>query len=303
MRANSEIKAHFRPWRHWRRSIGTIGHQDVDSPYRVDTSGSKKLERMRAACPRLNLTWIQVSCWLILGEEIEQVDRSPDIVQLDLINRKQARDFLHLPFRIYADVPQWVPPLEMDAKRMLDLRRNPFFRHSEAAFFLAYKGDIPVGRIAALNNRHYNDFNHSRTAFFWLFESKDSLEVASGLFEAAFAWARSQGLAQIVGPKGFTPLDGFGLLVKGFEHRPAFGLPYNPAYYAPLIEAQGFTVQAEADSGYLGEGIQFPPRVQEMADLIAKRRGLRIASCSAGCAAGPHPNLHALRGTAPSADR
>jgi hypothetical protein len=203
-----------------------------------------------------------------------------DIVQLDLINRKQVKDFLHLPFRIYADIPQWVPPLAMDARRMLDLRRNPFFRHSEAAFFLAYKGQLPVGRIAVLNNRHYNEFNHSRTGFFWLFEAKDSLEVASGLFEAAFAWARSQGLEQIVGPKGFTPLDGFGLLVKGFEHRPAFGLPYNPAYYVPLVEAQGFTVQAEADSGYLGEGIQFPPRVQEMADLIAKRRGLRIASCS-----------------------
>ena len=69
---------------------------------------------------------------------------------------------------------------------------------------------------------------------------------------AAFDWARSRGLDTVVGPKGFTPLDGFGLLVKGFEHRPAFGLPYNPAYYVDLIEAQGFVKDQRIVSGYLG---------------------------------------------------
>ena len=203
-----------------------------------------------------------------------------DIVQIDLTSKKQAKDFIDLPFRIYADVPQWVPPLEMDIQRMLDLRRNPFYQHSEAAFFIAYRDQLPAGRIAVLNNRRYNDYNHSQEAFFWLFEAENSQEIASGLFKAAFAWARSRGLNRTTGPKGFTPLDGFGLLVKGFEHRPAFGLPYNPAYYVPLIEAQGFKTESEAVSGYLGANIQFPSRIQELAELIARRRGLRIASCS-----------------------
>jgi hypothetical protein len=72
-------------------------------------------------------------------------------------------------------------------------------------------------------------------------------------------------------------MDGFGLLVKGFELRPAFGLPYNPAYYIPLIEAQGFQPHRDAVSGYLGADIQFPPRIHELAERIASRRGLRIA--------------------------
>jgi len=203
-----------------------------------------------------------------------------DIVQIDLAGKKQVKDFINLPFRIYADMPQWVPPLELDIKRMLDFRRNPFYRHSEAAFFTVYRGHLAAGRIAVLNNKRYNDYNRTKTAFFWLFEAENSHETTSGLFEAACGWARSRNLNKIIGPKGFTPLDGFGLLVEGFEHRPAFGLPYNPAYYVPLIEAQGFKVESEAVSGYLAADTQFPPRIQKLAGLIARRRGLRIASCS-----------------------
>jgi hypothetical protein len=75
-------------------------------------------------------------------------------------------------------------------------------------------------------------------------------------------------------------LDGFGLLVKGFEHRPAFGLPYNPAYYVPLIESQGFIRHGESVSGYLGANIQFPPRIHALAERLAQRRGLRIQRCA-----------------------
>ena len=199
------------------------------------------------------------------------------IIQLDLTNKRQARDFLALPFSIYRDIPQWVPPLQTDERLRLNLKRFPFYKHSQAVFFLAYEGTRPMGRLAVLDNRHYNDFNREATAFFYLFECEDNLQAAAGLFETAFAWSRARGLTKILGPKGFTPLDGFGLLVKGFEHRPAFGLPYNPAYYVPLIESQGFVLQGESVSGYLGADIQFPPRIHELAERIASRRGLRIA--------------------------
>ncbi|MBI3738508.1 MAG: N-acetyltransferase, partial [Chloroflexi bacterium] len=184
-----------------------------------------------------------------------------NIVQVDLSSKKQVRDFLDLPFRIYRDIPQWVPPLQMDERFRLDRKRNPFYKHSHAEFFLAYEDTRPAGRLAILDNRRYNEFNKTDTAFFYLFECEDNLDAATQLFRAGFAWARSRGLKDILGPKGFTPLDGFGLLVKGFEHRPAFGLPYNPAYYPALIEAQGFEVYSEAVSGYLSPQIKFPPRI------------------------------------------
>ena len=199
------------------------------------------------------------------------------ILQLDLSNKRQARDFLALPFSIYRDIPQWVPPLLTDERLRLTPKRFPFYKHSHAGFFLALDGTRPIGRLAVLDNRNYNDYNRESTAFFYLFECEDNLEAATGLFDSAFAWARARGLTKILGPKGFTPMDGFGLLVKGFERRPAFGLPYNPAYYIPLIEAQGFVKAGEAVSGYLGADIQFPPRIHELAERIASRRGLRIA--------------------------
>ncbi|MGZ9222980.1 MAG: hypothetical protein ACXW4Q_12805 [Anaerolineales bacterium] len=201
-------------------------------------------------------------------------------VQLDPNNKKQVDDFLRLPFSTYKDIPQWVPPLQMDERLRLSPQRFPFYKHSRAIFFLAYDETRLIGRLAMLDNRRYNEFNKTKTAFFYLFECANDPEAANGLFNCAFEWARSRGLEKIIGPKGFTPLDGFGLLVKGFEHRPAFGLPYNPAYYVDLIEAQGFVREGESVSGYIGTQIQFPPRIHQLAERIAQRRGLHILRCN-----------------------
>jgi GNAT superfamily N-acetyltransferase len=200
-----------------------------------------------------------------------------NIIQLDLANKQQIQDFLSLPSRIYRDIPQWVPPLEGEERARLDLRRYPFYRHSEAAFFLKYRDGIPVGRLAVLDNRPYNDHNHEETAFFYLFECEPEPVSAGGLFESAFDWARRRGLKRVLGPRGFTALDGLGLLERGFERRPALGMPYNPPYYSELIKAQGFEKEAEIVSGYLGPDIQFPERIHELAARIRERRGLNIA--------------------------
>jgi len=200
-----------------------------------------------------------------------------EILQLDLANRKQVQDFLSLPFRIYRDIPQWVPPLAMDERARLTPRRYPFYRHSAAAFFLAVERGQAIGRLAVLDNRLYNDYNHEKTAFFYLFECENNPEAARGLFALAFDWARSRGLTKMLGPKGFTALDGLGLLVKGFEHRPAFGLPYNPPYYPELIEALGFERANDILSGYMSADIQFPERIHKLSARLQERRGLRIA--------------------------
>ncbi|MEW6093012.1 MAG: hypothetical protein AB1531_03505 [Chloroflexota bacterium] len=199
------------------------------------------------------------------------------IQQIDLANRNQVRDFLSLPARIYRENPQWVPPLEGEERLRLDTKHYPFYKHSAAAFFLAYQDDVPVGRLAVLDNRLYNEHNQQKTAFFYLFESIPDPEPARGLFDSAFAWARARGLNRMLGPKGFTALDGLGMLVKGFEHRPALGLPYNPSYYPEIIESLGFEKVNENVSGYLGADIQFPERIHELAARIQERRGLRIA--------------------------
>jgi hypothetical protein len=200
-----------------------------------------------------------------------------NILQIDLSDRRQVQEFMALPFRIYRDIPQWVPPLRIDERLRLDSKRYPFYRHSNAAFFLARQNARTIGRLAVLDPFIYNDHNHEQTAFFYLFECENDREAASELFASGFEWARRRGLNKILGPKGFTALDGLGLLVKGFERRPALGLPYNPPYYPGLIEAQGFEKGNEIVSGYLGADIQFPEHIHELAARIQERRGLRIA--------------------------
>ncbi|HEY4688073.1 MAG TPA: hypothetical protein VIK33_02090 [Anaerolineae bacterium] len=201
-----------------------------------------------------------------------------NLISIDTTNRHHVWQFLNVPFYIYRRIPQWVPPLGIDARRMLDRRRHPFYQHSDAAFFLAEKDHRPVGRIAAIDNRNYNTFNHERTAFFFLFECEDDREAACALFDAAADWARSRGLTLLFGPKGFTALDGLGLLVKGFEHRPAFGIPYNPDYYPGLVEAAGFVGVRDIVSGYMNPRMPFPDKVHQVAELVQKRRGLRVAT-------------------------
>jgi len=200
-----------------------------------------------------------------------------NIIQIDFTNRKQIQGYLSLPSRIYKDTPQWVPPLARDERVRLDPKRYPFYKHSAAAFFLAERDDIVVGRLAILENHLYNDYNHEKTAFFYQFECEPDLDIAKRLFESAFEWAKSQGLNKILGPKGFTALDGLGLLVKGFALRPALGLPYNPPYYPEYLASLGFERVIEIVSGYLGADIQFPERIHELAAQVQERRGLRIA--------------------------
>ena len=130
-----------------------------------------------------------------------------------------------------------------------------------------------------LDNATYNAFNHERTAFFFLFECVDDFEVAAALFDAGFAWSRARGLDRMVGPRGFSVFDGSGLLVRGFEHRPAFGLPYNLPYYASLVEAAGFAGIEDIVSGYLTADMVFPERIHRMSELVQQRRGLHVARC------------------------
>jgi hypothetical protein len=199
------------------------------------------------------------------------------IQEIDPTNHKQVKEFFSLPFRIYRDIPQWVPPQQTDERLRMDNKRYPFYKHSKAAFFLACQNGQTIGRLSILDPFLYNQHNREQTAFFYLFECENDQTAASGLFSKGIEWARKRGLKKIVGPKGFTALDGIGLLVKGFELRPALGLPYNLPYYPELIEMQGFERANEIVSGYLGADIQFPQRIHKLADRIQERRGLSIA--------------------------
>jgi hypothetical protein len=127
-----------------------------------------------------------------------------------------------------------------------------------------------------LDNAHYNVYNHCHTAFFYLFEAANDPEAAQALFGAIEDWARSRGLNKVVGSKGFLQADGLGVLVEGFEHRPAMGIPYNYPYYGELIESAGYTRQRDFLSAYLPGDTALPRRVHDIAAKMMVRRGFSI---------------------------
>ncbi len=200
------------------------------------------------------------------------------IEKLDTANKAHVRRFLNLPFRLYADHPQWAPPLFDDIALMLNRAKHPFYEHSDADFFIAARDGRDVGRIAALENRRFNDYHKTKQAQFYLFDCEDDQEVANAFFEQVFKWARERGLNRLVGPKGFGPLDGYGLLVEGFEHRQMMTMMnYNYDYYPRLLESLGFEKEVDFVSCYLSSNaFHLPERVHKIAERVQKHGVLRV---------------------------
>ena len=200
------------------------------------------------------------------------------IEKVETRNKAQVRRFVELPHRLYRDCPQWVPPLNLDAYNQLNPQKHPFYEHSDVEFFLAVRDGRDVGRIAAIENRPFNQYHNSKEADFYFFECENDPEAAAALFQTVFDWARARGLDCAVGPKGLGPLDGYGIQVLGFEHRQTMTmLSYNYPYYQELIEAQGFVKEVDFVSCYLpADQFQIPERVERIARRAAERSGLAV---------------------------
>lgn len=200
------------------------------------------------------------------------------IEQVDTKDKASVRRFLRLPFRLYQGHQLWVPPILIDAAVQLNPEKHPFYEHSEAEFFLAIQEGEVVGRIALLVNNPYNKYHDKRQAQFYLFECIQDLSVAEALFQRAFEWAKKRNLDTIIGPKGFSALDGYGMLVDGYEHRPAMTMMnYNPPYYPEMMVSMGFAKEVDFVSCYLGADRFFlPERVHRIAERAAKRSGLSV---------------------------
>jgi GNAT superfamily N-acetyltransferase len=179
---------------------------------------------------------------------------------------------------MYAGHPQWVPPLLIDCETQLNREKHPFYEHSDADFFIAVRDGKDVGRIGALENRRFNDYHKTKQAQFYLFDSPEDQEVADLLFEQVFDWARKRGLNNVVGPKGFGQLDGYGIQVEGFEHRQMMNMMnYNYPYYSKLVETLGFAKEVDFVSCYLAsDAFQLPERVHRIAERVQQRGTLRI---------------------------
>ena len=159
----------------------------------------------------------------------------------EVSSQRGRKAFIKLPWRIYANDSAWVPPLIIERKAFLDRNRHPFYRHGDAALFLARKNGEIVGRIMASDDPNYNSLHQSNSGCFGLFECTNDHDVAAALFERAASWLREKGRTEVMGPIDYSTNYVCGLLIDGFQFPPTILTAHNPPYYRELIENCGFT--------------------------------------------------------------
>ncbi len=147
--------------------------------------------------------------------------------------------FIKCQWKFYKNDPYWVPPLLMERKTLLSKEKNPFFKNAEADYFIAYRNDEIVGRIAAIKNDMHLKYHNDNSGFFGFFECINDQEVANALFDTAKKWLKEKGLSSMLGPANPSSNDEWGMLLEGFDDPPRLLMTYNPKYYLDLCSNYG----------------------------------------------------------------
>jgi GNAT superfamily N-acetyltransferase len=170
-----------------------------------------------------------------------RVHRVSDPIDVSAVRGKaDLKAFVDFPYELYDKSSNWVPPLKMDIKDQLNPKKNPWFEHAEAEFFLARRAGKVVGRISAHIDHNFNEFQGNDWGLFGWFECINDEAVASALYDCAAAWLKDRGRDRMVGPFSYTTNDECGVLIDGFEIAPAILEPWNYNYYPGLFDGAGF---------------------------------------------------------------
>ncbi|MGH2626588.1 MAG: hypothetical protein ACRDHY_08065, partial [Anaerolineales bacterium] len=188
-----------------------------------------------------------------------------------------------LPWQVYRGDRYWVPPLVSERKAFLDPKRNPFFEHARAEYFLARRDGRVVGTIGAFTNDLYNQAQKQNVGWFGFFEVLDDPEAAQALLATAEDWTRRAGHDRIYGPAQFSSNDEWALLIDGFADAPRLLMTYNPPRYMTYLDAAGFrkamdmwAYSARLDVFQSEENM--PEKLARVAEKVGRRRQLQVRS-------------------------
>jgi len=168
-----------------------------------------------------------------------------EIIVKEVQSRSELREFIYLPAKVHRGEPAWLPPLYSDEWHLFDKNRNRSYLYADAAFFLAWKNNKPVGRIMTLVNNRYNEIKNEKHGRFSFLECYNDRDIFHALISKAEEWVRNRGMVKIVGPMGFSDKDPQGFQIEGFEYPYLFTAPTNSPYMQSLIEAEGYTKEID----------------------------------------------------------
>lgn len=191
-------------------------------------------------------------------------------------SRRELRDFVNFPEKLYRHNPYYVPPLEFDQMDTLDQKKGAAQEFCDSKLYLAYKDGKLAGRVAAIVNRLANkQWNHKEVRFGW-YDFIDDREVSKALMDKVEEFGRKYGMESVVGPLGFTDFDPEGLLIEGFDQLSTMALIYNYPYYVDHIEEMGFQKDADWIEYKIEVPKALPERVARMANIIEQRANVHI---------------------------
>ena len=201
--------------------------------------------------------------------------RAP-VVVAPVEGKAMWRAFHLLPHSLYKDDPNFVPPLLLERGIHFDPKHNPFFQHAKAAFWLATRDGVPVGRITAQFDSLHLERYKDATGHFGFIEATDDREVFAALLQTAEAWLKAQGMERCVGPVSFSMWDEPGLLVEGFDRPPAVLMAHALPYYQGHIAALGYgQIQDLLAYDYLNN-LNIPPTMARIIERTQEQHAFQF---------------------------
>jgi len=191
--------------------------------------------------------------------------------------RKEQKEFLNFPLKLYRGCPYFVPPLYGEEKRIFDPDYF-YYDDAEAEHFLAFQDGKVVGRIEAILHRASNEKWKQRRVRFDRFDAFDDQAIADALFAAVEGWAKEKGMEEIVGPLGFSDFEREGLLIDGFDEVATFEEQYNYPYYQKLIENRGYRKEVDWTERKVYASDSVEPHFKIVSDLMMKKLRLHFAN-------------------------
>ncbi|WP_415060074.1 GTP cyclohydrolase [Flavobacterium sp.] len=192
--------------------------------------------------------------------------------------KKQLLEYVKFPFSLYKNHPYWVPPLINDELETFDQTKNPAFDQAEAYFFLAYRNNKIVGRIAAIVNWQEIKVQQKPKVRFGWWDVIDDINVTKALLEKVYELGKKHHLSYVEGPMGFSNLDKVGVLTEGFDRMGSMITWYNFPYYKDHLEQLGYVKEKEYFESLFSFSDVHPDSFSKISHLIEQRYGLRIVT-------------------------
>jgi len=193
----------------------------------------------------------------------------------EVTNSADLKTFISVPWSVYRDDPNWVPPLKIERKQAFSAK-NPYFQHARWKAWVAYREGKPVGRISAQIDELHLKHHDPHTGFFGLIEAPDDPEVFAALFATAEAWLKEQGMRTVLGPFNLGVNQEIGCLVEGFDTPPYVMMGHARPYYGAAIEDQGYAKATDLLAYGLRHGMfALPETIQRLLKRMSGKMKLR----------------------------